>query len=276
MESQTEQSDPFELLDAGWRARRLDDRPDLAHGFFSRSLELARSQHNPAAAAKALLALCNNLLWYCPKEIEESDLNLDDLCEEASELFRQVGDESGIAACLRELWKFDESLAICQRIGDQVGVIRSMERLATWAASREHPQEASDLCTKAIALARDLDNKEVLADALKTAGICWRDDDRRRRSALLEAAELYREIGHRRDRAGSLQICAVLTCDDDLGLKEQLLKDSRTVWHDLGRYSAEAICLDSLADVAEERGDQVMAAQLRKRSEAVAKLPEAF
>jgi hypothetical protein len=276
MGSQTELSDSDELLDAGWRARDLDDRHDLAHDFFSRSLELARSQHNAATAAKALLALANNLLWYCPKEIDESDLTVDALCEEASELFREVGDESGIAACLRGLWKFDESLAICQRINDQVGIVRSLERQAVLAASHNQHRESSELCTQALTLARELENKEVLADVLKTIGICWHDDDRLRRSALLEASGLYGELGHRRDRAESLQICAMLACDDDLASKQRLLEDSCAIWHDLGRYEMEAICLDSLVDVAEERGDQATAAELRKRSEAVAKLPEPY
>jgi tetratricopeptide (TPR) repeat protein len=274
MGSQTEISDPDKLLDAGWRARRLDDRHDLAHDFFSRSLESARSQHNAAAAAKALLALATNLMWYCPKEIDESDLTVDALCEEASELFREVGDESGIAACLRGIWKFDDSLAICQRINDQAGIIRSLERLAVLAASHDRHQEAGELCTRAIMLARELGDKEVLASVLNATGICWQNDDVFRRSVLLEAAELFRVLGHRRSFAESLQICATLACDGDMALKEQLLEDARAIWHELGRFTTEAICLDSLADVAEERGDEGMAAELRKRSDAVGKLPE--
>ena len=201
METPRETSGPNELLNAGWRARRLDDRPDLAHDFFSRSLEVARFRHDAAAAARALLALSNNLLWYCPKEVDESDLTLDTLCEEASELFREVGDESGIAACLRETGKFDESLAICQRINDQAGVIRSLRRLTALAACHNRHQEASASCTKAILLARELGDKELLASVLNMTAICWHDDDVFRQSVLLEAAELIPSVGSRPDEA---------------------------------------------------------------------------
>ncbi len=274
MGPQSELSEPDALLVAGWRARQLDDRHDLAHGFFTRGLELARSQHNPVAAAKALLALSNNLLWYCPKEIDESDLTGDGLCEEALKLFREAGDESGVAASLRALSRFDESLAICQRINDQVGVILNLERRAVHVAIGNNPQ-ARDLCKQAIARARELGDKQVLADVLTTTGICWRDEDRFRRAVLVEAAQLYGELGHGRRRAEAIQICAMLACDDDLSLKEQLWNDACAIWHALGRYGMEAACLDTLSGIAEERGDQITATQLRKRSEAVAKLPEA-
>lgn len=274
MQSQTELSNPDELLDAGWRARQLDDRHDLAHDLFTASLEVSHSQHNPAAAARALLALSSNLMWFCPREIEESDLTVDDLVEEAMQLFRTCGDESGVAKCLRGLGRHEESLAICQRIDDRKGMVRCMDRIAISGAAVGFRDQADDRCGEAIRLAREIGDYELLADVLHTAGICWQGDDARRRSAFVEAARLYRELGYRRGCAECLLTCAVLVCDDDLDLKEDLLEDARDIWTELGRYSTAAICLDRLADVAAERGDAAKAIELRQRSEEVAKLRE--
>jgi hypothetical protein len=212
MGSEAELTDPQELLEAGWRARFVDDRHDIAHDLILRSLELARSRQDKRATAKALLALSKNLLWYCPQEIEESDLSLDRLCEDALELFRAIGDESGVAASLRALARYSESLAICRRINDQQGVILSLYRLQDMAALQE-----------AVSLARQLGDNELLADVLKTAGICWESDDCSRRTVLLEAAELYDKLQYRRNCAESLTICALTACGDDAVLKQRLL-----------------------------------------------------
>ena len=53
MESQTDLTDPVALLDAGWRVRLVDSRHDLAHDFFSRSLELARALNDHLDRSRA-------------------------------------------------------------------------------------------------------------------------------------------------------------------------------------------------------------------------------
>ena len=59
----------------------------------------------------------------------------------------------------------------------------------------------------------------------------------------------------------------MLACDGQMALKEQLLEDARVIWHELGRFTTEAVCLDLLsADIAEERGDDEGATELRQRN----------
>jgi tetratricopeptide (TPR) repeat protein len=265
---------PQALLDAAWRARLVDDRFKLAHELIVASLEAARAQHDQRGIGNALLALSSNLLWYCPKEIEESDLSLDQLSDEALQMFREVGDEGGVAACLRQQFKFEESLAICQRTNNQPGLVRTLERLGCIAASRQDANKTVEYLKEALKVARDLNDDEILADVLKTTGICWPDDATLCRNALLEAAELYRQLGHRRDCAASLMICAQLTCDDDAPLKRQCLESACALWHDLERHEMERICLDLLAEMAGDRGDHVIARELRNRGEALRNLPE--
>jgi len=288
MASDTELTDPRELLDEGWRVRLQDDRHDLAHDYFARSLEMARLQADHQAIGKALLAVANNLPWHPTPETENPDFSLDPLFAEAMENFQAAGDESGVAATLRSQHRNDESLEICRRIGDRVGIVRNLSALGNRAGfgnSMEQMRAGSEATgkyvaqirvfhTEAIATARDLGDREVLADALRFAGTSWPDDKNRRRQMLLEAAELYRELGYRRDRAQAFMICAKLACDDDLALQEQLFADAIAIWQELGRHSTEAVCIKNLAEIAQERGDQSRADSLRARAQELQNLPE--
>ena len=65
-------------------------------------------------------------MWSCPSEIEASNLTIDELCEQATALFREVGDEAGVAASSSPALEVRRKPAICERIDDQAGIIRGL------------------------------------------------------------------------------------------------------------------------------------------------------
>jgi len=298
MESQA--TTPQDLLDVGWRVRWQEDRHDLADGCFRQSLELARLREDKRAAGNALVALASNLRWYRDSHLDEFYL-AEDVLYQAVRLFEEAGDEVGIAACLRGLGRHEESLAISRRIGDRRGTVLSLSQLANVAFLRNCPVETKHICNdvlgisplrfgitfpteqpasqattlynEAITLARQLGDVEVLAFALSSAGIHCGDDCQ---TVLLEAAKLYDSLGYRRRCAESLQICAMLACENDPALQEELLEQACKIWRALGRHASEAICLESLAELADSRGDRVRAQESRKLSHEAALLPEPY
>ncbi len=274
----TETQQPNDLYEAGWKARLVDDRFRAAHELFLRSLEAAWRQGDRQAGARALLALGNNLLWYCPPELENSELtSIDDLFEEALEICRQAEDESGVARSLRALDRVDESLEICRRIADRSGIVRALARQAILAAvaKGKHRVTAPQHATSAVELARTLNDPELLAEALHAAAVCWPEEESGfRRQLFLEAAKIYGEIKYVRDAATALSFCALIACDDDLELQERLYEQAAELWHSLERYESEKNCVLSIAELAEKRNDTRRAVELRERASQLEGLPE--
>jgi tetratricopeptide (TPR) repeat protein len=241
MTANNESTSPQQLLDAGWRARYVDSQFEMAQDFFARSLELARRQNDKRAIGHALLALYRNLIW-CSREVQDAYVDPEQICQGALDLFRAIGDESGVAASLRARGDYAESLEIYRRINDQRGIALCLERLMCVAAA-SNADRVRDLHDEALPIARQLDDKHVLATVLSTIGICWRDDDQLyRRAVLLEAADLYRKLDYLYNCSQSLQVCAGLSFDeddhalsaDDRLLKERLLEEARLIRHDIG------------------------------------------
>ncbi len=267
MSAPVDSTDPKELYEMAWRAR-YDNRFDLAHELFMKSLTCARQRDDKHAIGNVLLALSNNLLWHSPPETLEWD-DCDAMVAEAMECFRQIGDERGIAKCLRAQSQYDESLEICRRIDDRGGVVDSLLGLASWNCFAKESEKMIAQCDEALAIARALENKEVLADVLRAVGI-HRSDAADRREIFLEAVRLYRELDQRRPCAETLMICAAICCDDDQDLAEQLWQDARSLWQVLREPGNEATCLDHLADIAAARADQQRADTLRAQSRELA------
>jgi hypothetical protein len=263
----TEAQLPIDLYEAGRRARLIDDRYRNAHDLFVRSLEAAWLQDDRRTGARALLALANNLVCYCPAEIENLDLeSTDDLCMEALALFQQVGDESGVADCLRALDRIEESLEVCRRIKYQPGIVQGLARQAILSGLSGRVGASEDALA-AVELARELDEPRLLADALRTAAICLPQEETSfSRQLWLEAASIYRELNLAGNCAAAKRSCAFLACDDDPDLQERLLEEAGDLWHSLERYESERICLERIAELADNRGDTVRAAQCRERT----------
>lgn len=195
---------------AGWNIRMIKDRHDVAHLLFSAAWAVARAQNDSRSAGTALLALSDNLMWYCPPEIAASGVSAEQFWNEALTFFRAAGDESGVAAALREMGKCEESLEICRRIDDRIGIVQSLERVAVLAASRGEIARARSLLDEALMLARQSGNSRLLASILQSIGARVHDDADYRNSALLEAAELYGRLKYNRSRARVLEMLAAV------------------------------------------------------------------
>ena len=106
-------------------------------------------------------------------------------CERAIVLHREVGDESGLAACLTSLgniWHFrgdadraaalqEEGLAIRRRIGDEAGAATSLSNLAGIAVTRNDFAGAARLGEESASIHRRLGHESGLAHALIKLGL---------------------------------------------------------------------------------------------------------
>ena len=132
---------------------------------------------------------------------------------EALELYRQVGDDSGVAFALlclgaqyfekgdpeRAAPFLEEALALSRRIGDKRNTAGTLHNLAEVERQRGNYERAKSLGMESIALAREMEDKWQLAMIVGWVGLLevWSGDDHELAEGFLEEAlALNRELGN--------------------------------------------------------------------------------
>ena len=206
--------------------------------------------------------------------------------EEGLALYRELGDERGVASALQTLGSIareqgryaraqalhGESLSLWRGLGDEWGIARSLNYLGFAAWLYEDHERAKSLCVEALSVYRELGDAEGIAWSLISLGAVahYRGDFRQATALLEESLTLSREAGYREGIAWSL---------NQLGLVEQrrgdheramaLLMESLRVHRDLGDRWRAASVLEGLAGSARMRGQPERAARLLGAAEAV-------
>jgi predicted ATPase/DNA-binding CsgD family transcriptional regulator len=166
---------------------------------------------------------------------------------EALELYRDMGDDNGVAFALmclgaqysekgdheRAVPFYEEALAISHRIGDKPNTASTLHNLAEVERLRGNYERAKALGMESIALSREIGDKWRVARVVGWVGLAavW--------------------SGHEHD------------------LAEGLLKEALALDWELGSWAYGAYCLEAFAGVAEARGQVARAARLWGAAEAV-------
>ena len=168
---------------------------------------------------------------------------------EALELYRELGDDSGVAfslMCLGAQYNekgdheraapfFEEALALSRRIGDRRNIVITLHNLAEVERQRGNYERAKTLGMESMALAREMEDK-------------W---------------QLSRIVGW----MGLLTVFRL----DEHDLAEGFLKESLTLNRELGSWEYVAYCLEGFAGLAGAKAQGGRAARLWGAAEALRK-----
>ena len=205
------------------------------------------------------------------------------LHEQSLALYRQVGDQVGVAGSLHDLGNVaqeqgdyaraaalhEQSLALRRALGDQRGTAGSLHDLGTQAREQGDYARAAALHEQSLALRRALGDQRGTAASLHGLGDVAREQgDYARAAALLqESLALYRQVGDQMGTAGSLDSLGDVAHDQgDYARAAVLLQESLALYRALGDQRGTAASLHSLGDVAREQGDYARAAALLQES----------
>jgi predicted ATPase len=132
------------------------------------------------------------------------------LLEESVALFREAGDESGIAWSVGMLGEvarnrgsfeqaaalLEESLALARQIGDRWTMYHVLYRLGEMARNRGEYDRAATLYEESLVIRRDFGDRRGIAAALHSLGIAAREQGRPRQAAtlLVQSLALHSEV----------------------------------------------------------------------------------
>lgn len=155
--------------------------------------------------------------------------------------------------------RFEESLALYRRLGDDAGIVAVLAELGQVARSQGDRDRARALSEEGLELARRLGDSKVAAIALGTLGRIERDRGNLEGAIACygESLALFRELGH---EWGSAFMLANLA---DAALRRgeperawALGQESLSIYGALGDRSGMALASIGLGDVAREREDE--------------------
>jgi predicted ATPase/class 3 adenylate cyclase len=227
---------------AGALARFWEKRSHFSEG--SSWLEAAVQQSGSVdAAGRAKLASEAGTFAFYRADFDRAIV----LHGEALELYREVGDDNGVAFALlclgaQYLEKGDyesaapyleEALALSRRIGDKPNTAGTLHNLAEVERQRGNYERAKTLGMESLSLAREMENKWFVA--------------------IVE---------------GWVGLLAVWSGDDQ-DLAERLLKEALALDRELGNWAYAAYCLESFAGLAGARRQEARAARLWGAAEAL-------
>jgi non-specific serine/threonine protein kinase len=233
---------------AGMLARFWEIRSDISEG--SRWLEAALRQSGrpntvtEAATRVKLLKETGTFAWHRGDYDKATALH-----GEALELYRELGDDSGVAfslMCLGVQYNapgdyeraapfFEEALALSRRIGDRRNIVITLHNLADVERERGNYERAKALGMESIALAREMEDKWQLARIVGWVGLL------------------------------------TVFSGDEYDLAERSLKEALTLNRELGNWADGAYCLESFAGLAGAQAQGERAARLWGAAEALRK-----
>ena len=297
-----EQEHPNLRAAMGWLAGRGSDREVeialrlggalwlfwVALGYWSEGrnfLESVLATHvsvGTSVQAKALFT-AGQLAWY------QGDFHRgEELLEEALGLYRQIGDQQGIALCLygqgrgalvrhkyadaRRL--LEEALTIFRETGNKWGSAYTLVSLAHPALCQGEESKASRLLEESLALFKETGSKSDSAWALFYLArvILEHRDYTRARVLLEEGLALCRETAFKWGMAYSLALLGELAIQrGDIGAAYSLLEESHMLSREMGDQRSMARSLVLLASVVTIQGDYMSARVLYEESLSIAK-----
>ena len=147
-----------------------------------------------------------------------------ELFEEALDLYRALGDQSGEARCLNSLGLvarqredlnaaeelLSASISVRRQIGDEAGIAPSLNNLGVLYLDRRDTDRARQSLEEALQLARKLDNPWGVACVTNNLGMVFLelDDARRARQFVLEGTAAFVEMGDLDSAAEGMQFLA--------------------------------------------------------------------
>ena len=233
---------------AGMLARFWEIRSDFSEG--SRWLEAAlRQSGHPhtvteAATRAKLLSGAGTFAWHRGDYDKATALH-----GEALELYRELGDDSGVAfalMCLGAQYNepgdyeraapfFEEALALSRRIGDRRNIVTTLHNLADVERQRGNYERAKTLGMESMALAREMEDKWQLARIVGWVGLL------------------------------------TVFSGDEHDLAEGFLKEALVLSRELGNWAYGAYCLEGFAGLAGAKAQGGRAARLWGAAEALRK-----
>ena len=206
--------------------------------------------------------------------------------EEAMALYRDLGDDQGVASASQTLGSIarergdyarsealhGESLALWRKLGDEFGEARSLNYLGYVGWLQEKHDRVRQLCEDTLVRFRRLGDNEGIAWALISLGssALYAGDRRRARALLEESLALSREVGYREGVAWSLNQLGVLAHrEGDHRRATDLLRESLEIHQDLGDRWRTASVLENMAEALCSQGRPEPAARLFGAAEAV-------
>jgi predicted ATPase/transcriptional regulator with XRE-family HTH domain len=198
--------------------------------------------------------------------------------EESLTIWRELGDQHGIAAALHHLGNvaldqgdyslarslFDESLGIKRAIGDKLGMAASLHNLGIIAHEQGDDQRSRSLYEESLTIERELGNKQGIAVSLNSLGnIARNQGDLATAYALCsESLALRRELGDKYGIALALNNLGNIAFDrDDDHTGRLLLEESLALHREIGNKAGMALALANLGNVAWRQADQHKAHQ---------------
>jgi predicted ATPase/DNA-binding SARP family transcriptional activator/DNA-binding CsgD family transcriptional regulator len=233
---------------AGMLAHFWEIRSDISEG--SRWLEAALRQSGlpdmvteAATRAKALSG-AGTFAWHRGDYDKATALH-----GEALELYRQVGDDSGVAFSLMCLGAqhnqpgdyeraapfFEEALALSRRIGDRRNIVVTLHSLADVERQRGNYERSKTLGMESMALAREMEDKWQLSRIVVWMGLL------------------------------------TVFSGDEHDLAEGFLKEALVLSRELGSWADGAYCLEGFAGLAGAKAQGGRAARLWGAAEALRK-----
>jgi len=232
--------------------------------------------------AKALYAAAV-LAWL------QNDLELAEaLCGESLQLYRELGDQRGIATTLYGLGRAaltrrdhtkaqtlaDEALGIYRELGDKQSIAYTLESLVRVAFFRGDYARARSYGDKSLTLAREIgDNYLAGAVLLHLARMAINEGDQTTGQALLEEGLVHgREFGYKLVIAQSLSLLGQLALNQgDAATARTLAVESLELYKELGDQQGIAESLSALGMVEAHQGDLTAMRPLYEESLAVAR-----
>jgi tetratricopeptide (TPR) repeat protein len=245
---------------------------------------LTRDKASPTAVrAKALRAAARLA------EVQGDICQAQAFSEESLTLFRQIGDQRGIALALHALadivWikgdlamaraQGEESLALFREMGDQDNMAELLLHLATLSIDQGEYDRARALLEEGLQVYRRLRSQSGIADSLLSLArvhLLAQSDLTMVRSLLQESFSLFSQLGDKESTAYCYSLSGMVAFHEgDLALARQLFKQSLALFREMQHQHGTTEMLASLARVAMRQGDYVTARTFYEESLALAR-----
>jgi DNA-binding CsgD family transcriptional regulator/tetratricopeptide (TPR) repeat protein len=245
--------------------------------FLERSLAASEGDA-PSVRAKALYAAAS--LSFIQSNYERTEA----LSEESLALYRELGDQRGIALSLLELgnvaWVrgvtakahslLEEALALFKEVDDKEYAAYSLFSLGLLASSQGEYTRACALQEESLSLLREIEHKRGIAHILSQlaqALFVSQGDQARVHSLLEECLALSREIGFKEGIAASLLYLGQLALSQgDSDTAHSLAEESVVLYKEMGHRHGTAESLAVLGKVIAAQGDYAAARRLYEES----------
>jgi tetratricopeptide (TPR) repeat protein len=208
------------------------------------------------------------------------------LGEESLALYRELGDQAGMAGTLGclgiaakdrgdadEAWRlFQESLALWREVGDRQGIASTLGYFGILAANLGEHTAARGYYEESLALRRELGDRWGIAASLNNLGLLAlsREDYGTARSLLEESLAIRRELRDRRCIAITLNNLGRIACHDgDFSTARALWAESLDLAWAIGERRSLAYLLESFAHLAAAHEDWQRVARLCGAAEAL-------